>query len=152
MNGEFTGICNYYYELTQLLIKKKKRLCKLLVNYWPYAGETKLSEIDALVKYIRRVQKVKKDFDTLNDARIKMERDILTLMRHFEIPPNTKLSGVIEDEMEYKIWVDENDTIYIEKTKDLVPPPPGVYGDYIIYRIKTNDDDNEEEDDEEDED
>jgi hypothetical protein len=49
------------------------------------------------------------------------ERTILAIMRHFEIPPGTMLTGEISGELEYELWAGDGDVVYIHKTKDLAP-------------------------------
>jgi len=121
MTGEFTAYCNQYYELTILLAKREERFKNLLENAPLYCGQTNLSEVDAIITYYREVQtakaKMNATFDDLKDT----ERVILMIMRHFEIPPGTVLTGEIPFVVEYEIWANENDAIYINKTKNLQP-------------------------------
>ncbi|HWZ22023.1 MAG TPA: hypothetical protein VNW06_05180 [Cytophagaceae bacterium] len=42
-------------------------------------------------------------------------------MQHFEIPPGTVLTGEIPGQLEYEVWADENDRVYINKTNDIAP-------------------------------
>jgi hypothetical protein len=122
MNGEFNGICSYYYRLTKLLEQREEHFQNLLANAQPYKGETKLSELDALIEYNRGVLQAKADTEkTASDMR-ETERIILIIMQYFEIPPGTILKGEIPEEIEFEIWADDNDTVYITKTKDLIPP------------------------------
>jgi len=41
------------------------------------------------------------------------------MLRHFEIPPGTVLTGEIPGEIAYEVWADEQDRIHIRKTDDL---------------------------------
>jgi len=41
MNGEFNGICSYYYRLTKFLEEREAHFRQLLENAKPYNGETK---------------------------------------------------------------------------------------------------------------
>lgn len=121
MTGEFTSYCNRYYELTKLLSRREERFNNLLANAPLYCGQTSLSEVDAIISYYRTVQAAKAKTDkTLDDMR-QTERFILMIMRHFEIPPGTVLTGEIPGELEYELWADENDALYIIKTKSLQP-------------------------------
>jgi hypothetical protein len=136
MNGEFNGICSYYYRLTQLLDERETNFRDLLDNAKPYNGETNLSELDAMIQYNRGVLKAKTDAEkTASDMR-ETERIILLIMQYFEIPPGTKLKGEVIEELEFEIWADENDAIYISKTKDLVAP----IDEENIMRIKFSSD------------
>jgi hypothetical protein len=57
-----------------------------------------------------------------NAGRLKdTERVTLMILKHFEIPPNTTLTGAVPEELEYELWADENDAIHIYKTKELAP-------------------------------
>ena len=121
--SEFTNYCNRYYELMQVLAKQQARFKRLAENAPLYSGQTNLSEVDAIISYYRDVQIAKaKIEETFNHVRA-TERYILMIMRHFEIPPGTILTGEIPEELEYEIWADGNDTLYITKTKDLQPEP-----------------------------
>jgi len=121
MTGEFTMYGNHYYKLTLLLSKREERLQNLLNNAPCYCGQTRLSDIDAIISYYRDVQAYKAKKDKTFDNMMATERIILKIMRHFEIPPGTVLTGEIPNELEYEIWADENDAIYIIKTKNLAP-------------------------------
>ncbi len=124
MNGEFNGICSYYYRLTKLLEQREAHFRHLLENAQPYKGETKLSELDALIEYNRSVLQAKADSEkTAADMREAESIMSLVIMQYFEIPPGTKLTGEMPEELEFEIWADDNDTVYINKTKDLVPLP-----------------------------
>ena len=132
MNGEFNRICSYYYRLKKLLEAREANFQNLLANAQPYKGETKLSELDALIEYNRSVLQAKADSEkTAVDMRA-AESIILVIMQYFGIPPFTKLKGEIPEELEFEIWADDNETVYITKTKDLVPPPD----EENIIRIK----------------
>lgn len=123
MNGEFNGICSYYYRLTQLLEAREANFQNLLANAQPYKGETQLSELDALIEYNRSVLQAKADSEKTAADMHEAESIILVIMQYFEIPPLTKLKGEIAEEIEFEIWADDNDTINIIKTKDLARLP-----------------------------
>jgi hypothetical protein len=123
MNGEFNGYCSHYYRLTQLLEEREANFRHLLANALPYTGQTNLSELDAIIQCNREVQKAKADAEkTAADMR-EIESIIMMIMHYFEIPAGTKLKGEITDELEFEIWADDNDILYISKTSDLAPPP-----------------------------
>jgi len=61
--------------------------------------------------------------DNTADDRSATERVILAIMRHFEIPPRTVLTGEIPEVLEYELWADENDALHIIKTQSLQPEP-----------------------------
>ena len=119
--GEFTSYCNYYYKLTQLFAEREKRHQNLLDNAPVYCGETSVSAVDAIISYYREVQAYKAKKDKTFDSMLKTERTILAIMRHFEIPPGTVLTGEIPGQLEYEAWADENDRVYVNKTKDVAP-------------------------------
>lgn len=132
MDGEFNRTCSYYYRLTQLLAEREAHFRQLLENAMPYNGETRLSELDALIAYNREVQCTKTKVDEVTADMRETERIILLIMQYFEIPAGTKLKGEIEEELEFELWADENDTIYIIKTNDLAIVPD----EANIIRIK----------------
>ncbi|MFI5138160.1 MAG: hypothetical protein ACHQIM_10045 [Sphingobacteriales bacterium] len=121
MTNEFTTYCNRYYKLTRLHAMREERLKNLLDNAPLYCGQSSISDIDAIISYYRKVQAYKAKTEKTLDNLKKTERTILMIMRHFEIPPGTVLYGEIPGELEYEIWADENDALYISKTNDLAP-------------------------------
>jgi hypothetical protein len=147
---EFSYVCSMFYTYKQRYMKCRARF-EELIKYEPqYNGETKVSDIDDKIKYIRRVQKLEeKKWDLIDDL-IFLEQDILMYMDHFEIPRNTRLTGVIPDELEYEIWADDRDVVHVEKTRDYIEEPeelpPGVSEIIRIKFSKTTDELEEEED------
>jgi len=119
MTNEFTAWCNYCYQLTKLLSEVEEYFQNLLDNAPPYRGQTRASEVDALIGYCREVQAEKAKMDKIGEEVKEAERTILAMMRHFEIPPGTMLTGEIPGEMEYAVWADEQHRIHISKTEDL---------------------------------
>ena len=77
----------------------------------------------------------------LDDMR-ETERYILMIMRHFEIPHGTLLTGQIPGQLEYEVWANDNDTIYINKIKNLQPEAdiPNI----IVIKLWSEDDGKEE--------
>ena len=142
MTGELTAYCNQYYHLTGLLLKRKQRLQTFLDNAPLYCGQTNLTEVDAIIKYYREAQAIKAKVDkTLADIKA-TERVIVTIMRHFDIPAGTILTGQVPDEQEYELWADKNDEVYMMKTKSLQPPPNP---DTIVIKLWNAGNDEEEE-------
>jgi hypothetical protein len=121
MTNEFTAWCNYYYQLTMLLSEVREHLESLLENAPLYCGQTRLSEIDAIIGYYRAAQAEKAKADKLDEDVKEAGRTILAIMQHFEIPPGTVLTGEIPGEMAYEVWADEQQRIHISKTEDLAP-------------------------------
>jgi len=121
MNGEFNSCCSHYYHLTQQLAKEQAYLQKFLDNAPYYSGETQLSEIDYIIRYYYKTQAVKAAIDKTMARLNKTTTAILYFMRFFNIPPDTKLCGTIEEELEFEIWADDTDQIHTKKIKDLKP-------------------------------
>lgn len=119
MTNEFTAWCNYYYQLSTLFADVEEYFQNLLNDAPLYSGQTRLSEVDALIDYYRTVQAEKTKMDQMTEEVKQAERTILTMMRHFAIPPGTVLTGEIPGEMAYEVWADEQDRIHIRKTEDL---------------------------------
>jgi hypothetical protein len=143
MTGEFTAYCNHYYDLTQQLTAREGRFKNLLDNVPLYCGQTSLSEVDDIISYYRQVQAAKAKVDETCDEMRETERAILMFMQHFEMPTGTVLTGEIPGELQYEIWANENDTLYINKTKDLAPTPDDL--NVIEIRLWGGDDVEEEE-------
>jgi len=121
MTNEFTAWCNHYYQLSMLLSEVREYLESLFKNAPLYCGQTRLSEIDAIIGCCREAQAVKAKADKLEKDLEDAGRTILAIMQHFEIPPGTILSGEIPGEMAYEVWADEWEGIHISKTEDLAP-------------------------------
>jgi hypothetical protein len=56
MTNEFTAWCNYYYQLTMLLSEVEDHFKNLLDNAPLYSGQTRLSQVDAIIGYYRAAQ------------------------------------------------------------------------------------------------
>lgn len=121
MSGEFTYYCARYYTLMERLKKENTYLKKFLDNAPIYKGETQLADIDYIMKYYRKAQNVKAVVDQTIKELHETEAQVLYIMRYFEIPPGTFLTGVIKNECEFEIW-HAHDEVYAIKTKDLTLP------------------------------
>ena len=122
MTNEFTDICTHCYQLRLVIAKRQERLQVLIDSAPGYNSQiTTLSEIDAIIAYYRKMQSLKAKIDKTEKDMQAAEKIILAVMRHFEIPPGTMFTGVIPYELEYEVWASENDTIFINKIKDLAP-------------------------------
>ncbi|WP_295667320.1 hypothetical protein [uncultured Mucilaginibacter sp.] len=119
MTNEFTAWCNYYYQLSTLFADVEEYFQNLLNDAPLYSGQTRLSEVDALIDYYRAVQAEKTKMEQMAEEVKQAERTILAMMRHFEIQPGTVLTGEIPGEMAYEVWADEQDSIHIRKTREL---------------------------------
>ena len=119
MTNEFTAACNYYYQLSMLFSVVEARFKSLLDNAPLYCGQTRLSEVDAIIDYYRTVQAEKAKMDKMAEQVKEAGRTILTIMQHFEIPPYTVLTGEVPGEMVYEVWADAQDRVHIRKTEDL---------------------------------
>jgi len=124
MTGEFTDWCSHYYQLTTLLAVHDEHLKNLLDNAPPYSGQSSLSDLDAIISHNREVHAAKAKVDKTVKELIATGQTILKIMQYFEIPPRTMLTGEIPGELEYEIWANENDQVFIGKIRDLQPPVP----------------------------
>jgi hypothetical protein len=107
MTNEFTAWCNYYYQLSLLFTDIEEHFQNLLNNALLYCGQTRLSEIDALISYYRAVQAEKAKMDKMGEDMKKASRTILAMMQHFEIRPGTVLTGEIPGQIAYEVWAGE---------------------------------------------
>jgi hypothetical protein len=115
MPNEFTNHCNHYFQLTQLLAKRRERLQKLLDNVPYHCGQTSLNELYALVCHYRKAQAAKANVEkTLNDIKATGQM-VRMMMRQFEIPPGTVPAS------EIPVWACEYDGHYSSRPKQLVP-------------------------------
>jgi hypothetical protein len=121
MTGEFTSQCNHYYQLSVLHAAHQETFKTLLDNAPLYHGQTRLNNLDAIITYNRQVQAAKAKMDKTLEDMAAAKQTILLMMRYFEIPPLTVLTGEIPGQVEYQLWTDENDAIHIRKTMDLKP-------------------------------
>jgi len=130
MTGEFTDYCTQYYHLTKQLTEQDERFKTLLDNAPPYTGQRNLSDLDAIISHNRKVQAAKAKVDKTFKAWKDTARNILQQMQYFEIPPGSVLTGVIPGELEYEVWANEKDDVFIIKARDL---PQEAVNPNIIY-------------------
>jgi hypothetical protein len=121
MEGEFTNFCKQYYELLQQVEEKEHRFIDLLDNALPYTGQTNISELDAIIRSNRRIQKVRSLADDVIEAKQETGDTILQILEYFEIPINTKLTCEVPGLYELRVWADEENTVHCYKIKDLAP-------------------------------
>ena len=119
MTTEFTTWCSHYYQLTNLFAKHNERFQNLLDNAPSYTGQNNLSDLDAIISYNRKVQAAKAKADKTFKDLTETSRTILAMMRYFEIPPRTVLTGQIPNELEYEVWANDKDQVFIGKIRDL---------------------------------
>jgi len=147
MEGEFTNFCKRYYELLLQVEEKEMRFFNLLDNALPYTGQTDVSELDAIIHCNRRIQKIRATADDVIEAKQETEDTILKILEYFEIPPNTRLTCEVPGEYVLILWVDEENTVYCSKIRDLAP----LEVDENIITIPVTDSRNSWEDDEDEE-
>ena len=123
MTGEFTAHCNQYYHLTKLFSARDERFKNLLNNAPPYTRQRNLNDLDAIISYNRKVQAAKAKADKTFKELTAAGRTILAIMQYFEIPPRTMLTGEIPGELEYELWYNEKDALFINKIKNLQTAP-----------------------------
>jgi hypothetical protein len=143
MTDEFTAHCSQYYHLTKLFSARHERFKNLLANAPPYTSQNNLSDFDSIIHYNRKVQAAKAKADKTFKDLTETGRTILMIMRHFEIPPRTVLLGQIPGELEYEIWANEKDQVFIGKIRDL---PQEALDPNIIYIKAWNGNKGEEDD------
>lgn len=137
MTGEFTAYCSQYYHLTQLFAVLNQRFKNLLDDAPHYTSQSNLSDLDAIISYNRKVQAAKAKADKTFKELTETGRTILKIMRYFEIPPRTVLTGEIPGELEYEIWANEKDEVFIGKIRDL--PKEAVEPNVILIKCWNGD-------------
>ena len=142
IKNELTRYCNHYYLLRRKLIKRIELFNKLVADEPLYRGETLLTDIDAMICQIRRVQALQVKMDQTRAEFNETGEEILEFFKHFRIPPNTALTGIIEYDMEYQIWADEDDKLHMVPIRSLAPD----FDDPNVMYIKFSDWEEEEED------
>jgi hypothetical protein len=130
MTAEFTTWCSHYYHLTQLLEKCNERFKILLADAPPYTSQRNLSDLDAIIACNRKAQAAKAKADKTFKELTETGRTILMIMQYFEIPPRTVLTGEIPGEMEYEVWANDKDQVFIGKIRDL---PQEAHDPNMIY-------------------
>jgi hypothetical protein len=119
MTDEFTAWCSQYYHLTKLLAARNERFKNLLDDAPPYTNQRNLSDLDTIISYNRKVQAAKAKTDKTFKELTETGRTILAIMQYFEIPPRTILTGQIPGELEYEVWANDKDQVFIGKIRDL---------------------------------
>ena len=132
MTSEFTAWCSQYYHLTKLFSKHHERFKNLVDNAPPHTNQSNLSDLDAIISYNRTVQVAKAKADKAFKDLTETGRTILKIMQYFKIPPRAVLTGEISGELEYEIWANEKDDVFIGKIRNL----PQEADDPNIIRIK----------------
>lgn len=144
MEREFTNFCKRYYELLQQIDKNEHRLIDMIDNALPYTGQTCIAELDAILSYNRKAQKLNEALFDVIEAKQETEDTILKILEYFEIPINTRLTCEVPGLYELRVWADEENTVHCYKTKDLAP----LEEDENIITIQFTDNRNSWEDDE----
>ncbi|MCO5950740.1 hypothetical protein [Mucilaginibacter flavidus] len=119
MTSEFTDHCTQYYHLTKLLSAQDERFKNLLDNAPAYTGQRNLSELDPIIGHNRKVHAAKARVDKTFKTWQETAHSILKMMQYFDIPPRAILTGQIPGELEYELWANEKDEVYIIKARDL---------------------------------
>jgi len=132
MTGEITAWCSQYYQLTKLFSERNEHFKNLLDNAPPYTRQRSLSDLDVIISYNRKVQAAKAKADKTFKDLTETGRTILKMMQYFEIPPRTVLTGEIPGELEYEVWANENDDVFIGKIRDL--PQEAVDPNIIVIK------------------
>jgi hypothetical protein len=130
MTGEFNTTCSQYYHLTKLFSERDEQFKNLLNNAPPYTRQSSLSDLDAIISYNRKVQAAKAKADKTFKDLTETGRTILKMMQYFEIPPRKVLTGIIPGELEYEVWANEKDEVFIGKIRDL---PQEALDPNVIY-------------------
>jgi hypothetical protein len=141
MTAEFSAWCSQYYHLTKLFSERTERFKNLLDNAPPYTNQRNLADLDAIISYNRKVQAAKAKADKTFKELTETGRTILMIMKYFEIPPRTVLTGEISGEMEYEVWANEKDDVFIGKIRDL---PQEAVNPNIVYIKCWNEDKDDE--------
>jgi hypothetical protein len=145
MTTEFTTWCSQYYHLTKLFAARDERFKNLLDNAPLYTNQRNLSDLDAIISYNRKVQAAKAKADKTFKELTETGRTILMIMQYFEIPARTVLTGEIPGEMEYEVWANDKDQVFIGKIRDLPKEPedPNIIRIKIANWNKTDDEDDD---------
>ena len=143
MTGELAAYSICYYRLSKLFSEQNERFQNLLQAAPPYTGQSSISDLDVIITSNRKVQAAKAKADKTFKDLTETGHTILKMMQYFEIPPRTVLTGEIPGELEYEIWANENDDVFIGKIRDL--PQEAVNPNVIVIKC-WNGDKTEEED------
>jgi hypothetical protein len=120
MNGEFNSVCGQYYKLEELFNVRTEQFAKLYRIPTRFKGQKTTVEIDKMIARIRMVQTIYESIQNIMKEKQEAENDIRYYMEHFKIPIGYKLTGWIENEVEFKLWIDEYGYFHLYKTKDLL--------------------------------
>src|SRR5579872_6408466 len=113
MSGMLTALCGHYFKLKLKLYKRDDRFKELFDNVLKFDQNVTLSELDDILESSHKVvdafDKTQITFEKMKDA----ERKILHLLKCLGVRPNWFMTGEIEGEMEYEVWYDGNDNLFV---------------------------------------
>ncbi|ASU34943.1 hypothetical protein [Mucilaginibacter xinganensis] len=123
MTNEFTTYCSHYYHLTRLFEARNQHFNNLLNDAPPYTRQNKVSDLDAIISYNRKVHAAKAKADKTFKDLTETGHTILAIMQYFDIQPRAVLTGQVPGEMEYEVWANEKGQVFIGKIRDLPKEP-----------------------------
>jgi len=121
MKEYLNKVCGQYYRLNERLLLQQEHFEELMDNPVPYIGQTYLTDIDQVLRYCYKAQKANDELTETNNEIIELQTLILKMLEYIGVPANTKLIGVIPEQVEFYIWADEDNEVHYEKIKDLAP-------------------------------
>jgi hypothetical protein len=116
--NEFSSACYRYYKLWERLQQRQAKMANMAANEpGDYAGHS-VNELDKVINYYRRAQELHRRIMANIDDMKKAGERVLAFLKHFKVPPVWPLVGIIEDVMEYEVWCDNEDNVYVLKIRD----------------------------------
>jgi len=123
MNGEFSRACIGFYHLDLKRAKEEELYETMLANAVPFTGQTDTKILDRFMRYNRKVQAAGVELRDTTDVMVEVGAHLVKMMEYFEIPPNTRLTCEVPNEVEIQIWADEDNQVHYEKIRDIEPSP-----------------------------
>ncbi|MEO9173629.1 MAG: hypothetical protein ABI203_11060 [Mucilaginibacter sp.] len=101
------------------LYKQDDHFKELFDNVLKFDRHLKVSEVDAILESGQRAVNAFEKVDLAFEKVKETERRILHLFKGLGIRPFWFLTGDIPGELEYEVWYDDKDSVFIRKMRDL---------------------------------
>jgi hypothetical protein len=124
MNGILTALCGHYYKLKMKLYQHDDRFKAVFDSVLKFDSHTRISELDTILDSCRRAVDASDKMQIAFEKVKETEHRILHLLKCLGVRPRWFMTGEIAGELEYEVWYDDKDNVYIAKVRDLEPEPP----------------------------
>lgn len=131
MSGILTSLCGQFYNLTKKLHKRDDYFKMVFDNVLKFDQNVHLNELDAILasgnKAIEAYDKTLITFEKVKET----EHAIVGILKKIGVRPRWYLTGELPGEMEFIVWYDDKDKLYMEKTRDVTLEPKNPHSFWV---------------------